>query len=99
MFLLKFVCVLLLLIAVVILQPTTAKGQVYRVAEMNTKQIQRLDRQKTVVILPGGVLEQHGPYMPSFTDGYLNERLSRDLAAVIVARPGWSALIFPTVPL
>lgn len=99
MFLLKFACVLLLPIAVVILQPMTAKGQVYRVAEMNTKQIQTLDRQKTVVILPGGVLEQHGPYMPSFTDGYLNERLSRDLADAIVARPGWSALIFPTVPL
>lgn len=99
MFLLKFICILLITIVVGILQPKFAKGQVYRVAEMNTKQIQALDRQKTVVILPGGVLEQHGPYMPSFADGYLNERLSRDLADAIVARSSWSVLMFPTVPL
>lgn len=99
MFVLKGARVLLLPIAVGALQPMTAKGQVYRVVEMNTNQIQSLDRQKTVVILPGGVLEQHGPYMPSFTDGYLNERLGRDLADAIVARPGWSVLLFPTVPL
>jgi len=99
MFLLRFVCILLVPIVVGLLQPITAEGQIYRVAEMNTKQIQSLDKQKTVVILTGGVLEQHGPLMPSFSDGYLNERLSRDLADAIVARPGWAVLMFPTIPL
>ena len=79
MFLLKFVCIILIPIVVCLLQPIAVDGQIYRVAEMNTKQIQNLNKQKTVVILTGGVLEQHGPFMPSFSDGYLNERLSRDL--------------------
>ncbi len=60
MFLLRFVCILLVPVVVGLLQPITAVGQIYRVAEMNTKQIQSLDKQKTVVILTGGVLEQHG---------------------------------------
>jgi hypothetical protein len=53
-----------LLVLVVIGFQVPANGQIYHVAEMNTKQIQLLDKQKTVVILPGGVLEQHGPFMP-----------------------------------
>ncbi|MEP6703569.1 MAG: creatininase family protein, partial [Acidobacteriota bacterium] len=100
MFLLRFVGILLVPIVVGLLQPPlTADGQIFRVAEMNTKQIQGLNKQKTVVILPGGVIEQHGPFMPSFSDGYLNERLSRDFADAVVARPGWAVLMFPTIPL
>jgi creatinine amidohydrolase/Fe(II)-dependent formamide hydrolase-like protein len=76
-----------------------AFGQVHHVQEMNTEQIRALDRQRTVVVLPGGILEQHGPYLPSFTDGYRNERLTQDLADAIVARPGWSVLVFPLIPL
>jgi creatinine amidohydrolase/Fe(II)-dependent formamide hydrolase-like protein len=76
-----------------------AEAQVYRLAELNTDQIRLLDRQKTVVLLPGGIMEQHGPYLPSFTDGYYNERLTADLAEAIAKRPGWAAVVFPIVPL
>jgi len=76
-----------------------APAQVLRVQEMNTRQIAALDRARTAVILPGGILEQHGPYLPSFADGYQNERLARDLADAIVARPGWTVLLFPMIPL
>ena len=76
-----------------------ATGQIFRVAEMNTEQIRALDKQKTVVLLPGGILEQHGPHLPSFTDGYSNEWLTKKLAESIVARPGWAVLVFPTIPL
>lgn len=74
-------------------------AQVLRVAHMTTDQIRSLDRSRTAVILPGGILEQHGPYLPSFADGYMNERLTQDLAEAIVERPGWKALVFPTIPL
>lgn len=74
-------------------------GQIYRVAQMNADQIRALDKQKTVVILPGGILEQHGPHLPSYTDGYSNEWLTQKLADAIAARPGWNVLIFPTIPL
>lgn len=74
-------------------------AQIYRVAQMNTEQIRALDKQRTVVILTGGILEQHGPHLPSFTDGYSNEWLAQKLAEEIVARPGMSVLTFPTIPL
>ena len=77
----------------------SAEAQVYRLAELNTDQIRTLDRQRTVILLPGGVLEEHGPYLPSFTDGYQNERLTEDLAAAIAKRPGWAAVVFPIIPL
>jgi len=77
---------------------TEAFAQIYHVKDMNTEQIRALDRETTVVILPGGILEQHGPYLPSFTDGYMNERLTQDLANAIVERPGWKVLVFPIIP-
>jgi len=77
----------------------SAEAQVYRLAELNIDQIRLLDRQRTVILLPGGVLEEHGPYLPSFTDGYRNERLTEDLAAAIAKRPGWAAVVFPMIPL
>jgi hypothetical protein len=41
-----------------LLVPVLAKAEIYRLAEMNTGQIRRLDRNKTAVLLPGGILEQ-----------------------------------------
>lgn len=76
-----------------------ASAQIHRVAQMSTDQIRSLDRQKTVVLLTGGILEEHGPHLPSFTDGYSNEWLAQELAESIVERPGMSVLLFPTIPL
>jgi creatinine amidohydrolase/Fe(II)-dependent formamide hydrolase-like protein len=76
-----------------------ASAGVLRIAELNTYQIRELDRSRTAVILPGGILEQHGPYLPSYTDGFWNERMTQDLAEAIGARPGWNALVFPVIPL
>lgn len=76
-----------------------ADAQIYRIAEMNVEQIKRLDKEKTVIILPGGIVEEHGSFLPTFTDGYWNEQLTRELAEAIAAKKGWSAVIFPTIPL
>jgi creatinine amidohydrolase len=76
-----------------------AFAQIYHVKDMNTKQIKTLDREKTVVLLPDGILEEHGPNLPSFSDGYITERRTENLANAIVERPGWKVLIFPIVPL
>jgi creatinine amidohydrolase/Fe(II)-dependent formamide hydrolase-like protein len=77
----------------------TASAQIYRLAQMNSEQIAGLDKQKTVVIVPGGILEEHGPHLPSFTDGYSNDWLAEKLAEAIVARPGLAVLLFPIIPL
>ncbi len=73
-------------------------AQVRHVGDLNTRELRALDRARTVVILQGGMLEEHGPYLPAFTDGILSARLTSELAAGIVRqRPGWTALIFPPV--
>ena len=74
-------------------------AQVLRIGEMNTRQIQALDLRKTVVLIPGGILEEHGPYLPSYTDGYAIDAYTQQLAKAIVARPGWTVLLFPQIPL
>jgi creatinine amidohydrolase/Fe(II)-dependent formamide hydrolase-like protein len=88
-----------LLIIALFLFHITSTAQTYRIAEMNTDQIRSLNRDKTVVLLPGGILEEHGSYLPSFTDGYWNERLTNDLAKAITVKSGWSVVIFPIIPL
>jgi creatinine amidohydrolase/Fe(II)-dependent formamide hydrolase-like protein len=78
--------------------PIPTAAQIYDMREMNTTDFAGLDMQRTVVIIPGGVLEEHGPYLPSYTDGYSNEYLARRVAEAIVARPGWTVLTFPQLP-
>lgn len=90
---------LLVMTIVSLLWCSAASAQIYRVGQMDSEQIRVLDKQKTVVILTGGILEQHGPHLPSFTDGYSNEWLTQRLAEAIVERPGWAVLVFPIIPL
>jgi creatinine amidohydrolase/Fe(II)-dependent formamide hydrolase-like protein len=78
---------------------TKHASRIHRLAELNTEQIRSLDRDRTAVLIPGGILEEHGPFLPCSTDTLSSERLTRDLADAIVRRPGWSVLIFPTIPL
>ena len=37
-------------------------AQIRNVQEMSTDQIAALDRARAVVLIPGGILEEHGPY-------------------------------------
>jgi len=94
-------CLVLLRCALVIASLISARAlsaQVSQVAELTTRQIRALDRVRTVVILQGGMLEEHGPYLPAFTDGILSARLTSELAAGIVRRrPGWTVLVFPPI--
>ncbi len=89
----------LLLWLLIVILPAQTYAQVYQLAELNTEQIRALDHERTVVLLPGGILEEHGPYLPSFADGYYNEYLTDELAKAIADRPGWAAVVFPTIPL
>jgi len=39
-------------------------AQIHRVIDMNTEQLRSLDRAHTVVLLPGGILEEQGRICP-----------------------------------
>ena len=89
---------LVALFALAFVHASPLDAQVRQVGDLNTRQIRALDRTKTVVILQGGMLEEHGPYLPAFTDGILSARLTSELAAGIArAKPGWTVLVFPPV--
>ncbi len=77
----------------------SAAAQVLQFADLNTREIDKLDRSKTVLIVPGGILEEHGPYLPSGSDGIFNSQLATDLARLIATRPGWKAVVLPSIPL
>jgi hypothetical protein len=47
---------------------TEHASRIYHLAELNTEQIRSLDRDRTAVLIPGGVLEEHGPFLPCSTD-------------------------------
>ena len=42
-----------------------AFAQILDAREVNTAQIQALDRARTAIVLPGGIFEEHGPYLPA----------------------------------
>ena len=82
----------------------SAQSQVLRLADLNTREVESLDRAKTVVIIPGGILEEHGPYLPAGADGIFNARMSENLAAAVTrssspALAGWKAVVLPAIPL
>src|SRR5215467_815099 len=88
---------IVLIVALAFATPLSA--QVLRFADLNTRDFAKLNLKQTVVIFPGGILEEHGPYLPSGTDGIFSSKLSDDMANAIVSRPGWAALIMPSLPL
>lgn len=89
---------LVLLLASALFATPAAPSKIIRVGDLNTRQIRALDRSRTVVVLQGGMLEEHGPYLPAFTDGVLSDRLTAELAAGIASkRPQWTTLLFPPI--
>ncbi len=64
---------LLAAICVACCTSTVCLAQVLSVSELSSRDLQELNRDRTIVMIPGGIFEQHGPYLPTFTDGYLNE--------------------------
>jgi creatinine amidohydrolase/Fe(II)-dependent formamide hydrolase-like protein len=83
----------------IVLGSASASAQIHKLAEMNTAEIAALDRAHTVVVMVGDILEEHGPYLPSATDGIGAEATAQDLARAIVARPGMSVVVMPFIPL
>ncbi len=90
----------LVLIAVMLfVVAPVSQAQILDVRELSVRDIQKLDHEKTIVILRGGILEQHGPYLPAFTDGYLNLYYAQRVAKALVAERGLAVLMFPMIPL
>ena len=88
-----------ILLGLCVLLAAPSFAQIYDMRKVATVDIRNLDLERTVIIIPEGILEQHGPFLPSYTDGYRNEYYAQRVAESIVERDGWSVLIFPPIPL
>jgi creatinine amidohydrolase len=95
---------LAILIASTALATATAAPQqrprstIHKLDELDASQVAALDRERTIFILPVGMLEQHGPHLPIGADTLAvvfeangaARRVARDLA-------GWSIVMMPPV--
>jgi creatinine amidohydrolase/Fe(II)-dependent formamide hydrolase-like protein len=92
--------VLLALCALALLPTRAASAQrILRWTELNAAQLALLDRARTVVIIPAGLVEEQGTMLPVGAELFRSDRLAADIAASLAARPGWTVLMLPTIPL
>ena len=77
----------------------TSHGRLHRLNEISLKQLASLDRDKTVVMLPVGMQEIHGPHLPIGTDCFAVEAVATAAAAWLLDdNPDLHVLLLPTIP-
>lgn len=74
-------------------------ADILKYTELTTFELDNLNREKTVFILPVSPLEEHGPHLPLGTDLYLAESLAAGLA-VELSKKTWfdTIILFPGLP-
>jgi len=73
---------------------------ILQLAELSFTRLDELDREKTVVLFAVSPLEEHGPHLPVGTDVFHAEFFNAQLARRITqAKPGWTVLIGPSLPI
>src|SRR5919201_6051066 len=61
---------------------------------LSWSEVEALDRERTVAVLPTAAVEQHGPHLPLDTDAFLCTRVAE--AAAARAQAGGPVLVAPT---
>lgn len=88
-----------LVLAAASVLPNIGSAGVRQLAEINTSDFQALDRNATIFVMPIGVIEEHGPYLPLLTDSYLVEWLAERVSNGIVRETGRDVVILPSLPI
>lgn len=69
---------------------------IHKLEELSTTGLDKLDRERTAMIITVSPLEQHGPHLPLGVDAFTAQHFARMLAERIVAeRPGWEVVLAP----
>ncbi len=75
-------------------------GGIFHLQELSFKEIEGLDRERSVVLFTVSPLEEHGPHLPTGTDIYTADFFCAELGNRIVReKPGWTVLIGPPLPI
>lgn len=67
------------------------------ISELTATEIASIDKENTIVLIPLGSVEQHGPHLPLGTKCFLSEAVAFSACAMLKAE-NIAALIAPTVP-
>jgi creatinine amidohydrolase len=75
-----------------------SRSRIYKLEELTWPQIDAFDRQRTLFILPVGMLEEHGPHLPIGADtiGVVYEA-NRTVTRVSRALPDWNIVMMPSI--
>src|SRR6266568_3784778 len=68
---------------------------VHELAQLTWEEVRDLDRARTIVVLPVGAIEAHGPHLPLDTDVVIAAAMARDGAQRLTTQ-GHTVLILPT---
>ncbi|MBI4863705.1 MAG: creatininase family protein [Candidatus Riflebacteria bacterium] len=82
-------------------RPTAAGdgGGVLKLEELSWKQLDALDRETTLVVLPVSPVEEHGPHLPLGTDVLSATHMALALGRELLRRrPRSTVLLYPTIP-
>ena len=74
------------------------RSRIYKLEELTWPQIDAFDRQRTLFILPVGMLEEHGPHLPIGADtiGVVYEA-NGTVTRVSRALPDWNIVMMPSI--
>jgi creatinine amidohydrolase len=74
------------------------RSRIYKLEELTWPQIDAFDRQRTLFILPVGMLEEHGPHLPIGADtiGVVYEA-NGTVTGVSRALPDWNIVMMPSI--
>ena len=73
-------------------------SRIHKLEELTSPQIDALDRQRTLFILPMGMIEDHGPHLPVGADT-IGVTYEANGASMRVSRalPDWNIVMMPAV--
>ena len=67
-----------------------------KLAELHWPEVDKLDREKVVAVIPVGSMEQHGPHLPFQVDTFVSSRLAEDLEKgmpeILLVPPIWTGV-------
>jgi len=77
---------------------TSSPPRILKLEELTWPRIEALDRRRTLVVLPVGMLEEHGPHLPISADtlGVMHE-VNGAAQRVSQALPAWTVVIMPAI--
>ena len=74
------------------------RSKIYKLEELTWPQIDALDRERSLFILPVGMIEQHGPHLPVGADTLgVTYEANRASSRVSRALPDWNVVMMPPI--